>query len=194
MAHQLGGWKILLPDANKFMDWLSGKVEVRTLEDYMRYYNKLPSVLVPDSITELAKRSKWYANLIRKIATFLWETGAISLEERERIYALVRGQKSLRKTRAPSVEIEALRFTLDWLEAAGKHGHRLLYLVMYHSGARAEEAAHLLRVARDLQPITHERSIDDVGYVELGHSGARSAALQPREEALRVPLAPKGSL
>ena len=170
-----GGWKIFLPSADKFRDWLSSKVEARTLEDYMRYYNKLPSMLTPDSITELAKRSKWYANLIRKIASFLWESGAIGLEERERIYALVRGQKSLRKARAPSVEIEALRFTLDWLEAASRHGHRLLYLVMYYSGARAEEAAHLLRIAKDLQPITHERSIEDVGYVELGDTAVRVA-------------------
>ena len=170
-----GGWKILLLDANKFREWLSGKVEARTLEDYMRYYVKLPSVLTPGSITSLAKQSKWYTNLIRKIATYLWETGSITLEERERIYALVRGQKNLRRARAPSVEIEALRFTLDWLEAAGKHGHRLLYLVMYYSGARAEEAAHLLRIARDLQPITHERSIEDVGYVELGGTAVRVA-------------------
>ncbi|WP_156328058.1 integrase [Pyrodictium delaneyi] len=161
-------WKILLPDANRFRDWLSGKVEARTLEDYMRYYSKLPQVLTPDSITELAKRSKWYANLIRKIASFLWETGSITLEERERIYALVRGQRSLRKAKAPAVEAEKIRFTIDYLEAAGQHGYALLYKIMYYSGARAEEAEYLVRAAASLKPVSHQRSLEQTGYVELG--------------------------
>jgi len=39
---------------------------------------------------------------------------------------------------------------------------------MYHGGTRAEEAEQLVRIAKELEPITHERSLEETGYVDLG--------------------------
>ena len=39
---------------------------------------------------------------------------------------------------------------------------------MYHGGTRAEEAEQLVRIAKELEPISHERSLEDTGYAELG--------------------------
>lgn len=48
--------------------------------------------------------------------------------------------------------------------------YRLMYLVMYYSGARAAEAEHLIRTARELRPVTFDQALEYRGYTPIGRS------------------------
>ncbi len=158
------------PPRDVFRDWLSQRVHPRTLKDYMRYFDKLVSMYpggVPlTNVQDLAGK-KWPRYIIRKVAQYLWATGVISYEERARIEYLARAPKTLDAPRAPTVSIEEFKSGLERLEDPR---YRLAYLVMYYSGARAEEAVHLIQTARDLREITREQALRSTGFIVLGKS------------------------
>ena len=140
------GGKIIKPDRADFEAWLSRKIK-HSLKDYMSVFDKLPTVINFRDIPRLVK-NKWYANILRKIAEYLWEVKAISLEDKERIKALVKSvqprEKGKKKGKAPEVPFSEVVGTIKKIS---RRDYRLVYLVMAYSGARLDEACHLVNNA-----------------------------------------------
>jgi len=165
----MSGNFIVLPEAKKFFTWLSRQVEKTTLRDYERYFNKLPKVIKLEKLPKIVK-NKWYKNLLFKIAEFLWETGRISFEEKERIKALVK--RSLKKkperkrVKSEIVSIEDYGKTLEFLKEH-KPIYGKVYEIMYYSGARLEEAAYFLSNIRKFHRKLPQKEYKAIGYVDL---------------------------
>jgi intergrase/recombinase len=127
---------------------------------------RYPEGIPLSEIPKLSER-KWSRYLIRKVAQYLWGVGKIELEDKSRIEFLARSRKKLEAPRAPEVSIEDFRTSLarikDWR-------YRLVYLIMYYSGARIEEAVKLVKASKELKEVSHEESVRYRGYVNLGRA------------------------
>ncbi|MCE4625107.1 MAG: hypothetical protein F7C35_04505 [Desulfurococcales archaeon] len=156
------------PPREAWLSWL--QVEEQTRRAYASYYDKLraryPGGIPLSEIPELSQ-AKWYRYTIRKIAQYAWLQGMISLELRARVEELARAPGKREVPHAPQVSIEDFKRTI---EALGDGRYRLMYIIMYYSGARAAEAEYLIRVARGLQPVSFDQALEYRGYLELGRS------------------------
>ncbi len=145
------GGKIRKPPKRDFQAWLSRKVTLKTLKQLMSYFDKLPDEFAFKDIPRLVK-NKWYANVLRKIAQYLWEVRQLSLEDRERVFALVKGSvpKKVRQAKAPEV---SMREVVESLRKIKREDYRMVYLIMAYSGARLEEACYVLNKRGDFKAV-----------------------------------------
>jgi len=134
--------KLIKPAEPEFRQWLAKKVTERTLRDLMSYFGKLPKVIEYSRVPKLVK-NKWYASVLSKIAQFLWETGRIGIEDRERIKALVRGSVKRGDRRVHTPEVKAGDVASS-IKSVSRVDYRLVYEVMGYSGGRLKEACYLL--------------------------------------------------
>ena len=174
-------WKIPLPEPNQFGEWLLGsrKIAESTAKDYLSYLERLRreyGETIPVSVFPQLKNNSWMHRLLRLVTRYAWEHGWINAEDRDRALSMLslRGGRR-RRLKAPIVELENATFTIRLLEAVAERLriarlYHLMYLIMYYSGARGEEAEYLIRVAPELEPITHERGIEATGYIDLGEA------------------------
>ena len=156
------------PPREAWLSWL--QVEEQTRRAYASYYDKLraryPQGIPLSEIPELS-RAKWYRYTIRKIAQYAWLQGLIPLELKARAEELAKAPSTRETPHAPEVSIDDLKRTLELLEDPR---YRLMYIIMYYSGARLTEAEHLIRVARELKPVTFDQALEYRGYIVLGNS------------------------
>ncbi len=163
--------KILkLPGKREFLDWLG--VNQSTKRDYSRYYDKLATLYpqgIPFHVIPELSANKWQRNLVRKLAEYQWAQGRISWEDKLRIEALAKPPKGSQARRIQSIlyTVEDLKRTLELVQ---EPRYRLLYIIMYYSGARITEAIELLRIAKELDSIRLEEARRRRGYVVLGES------------------------
>ena len=154
------------PPREPWLGWL--QVDEATRWAYASYYDKLqamyPQGIPLEAIPELS-RAKWYRYTIRKLAQYAWLQGMISLELKARIEQLARAPAKREIPHAPDVSVEDLKRTL---EALRDGRYRLMYLIMYYSGARLAEAEHLIRTAKELRPLTFDQALEYRGYLSLG--------------------------
>lgn len=154
------------PPREPWLGWL--QVDEATKRAYASYYDKLrakhPQGIPLEAIPELS-RAKWYRYTIRKLAQYAWLQGMISLELKARVEQLARAPAKREIPHAPEVSIEDLKRTL---EALRDGRYRLMYLIMYYSGARLAEAEHLIRIAKELRPLTFDQALEYRGYMTLG--------------------------
>ena len=158
-----------LPGWQELESWL--RVSSRTIRDYKRYYERLtiayPGGVPYREIPELAK-NKWQRNLIRKIAEYQWARGRISWEDKLRVEALAKPPAGSQSRRVKSIvyTVEDLKRILELVQDPR---YRLLYIIMYYSGARITEAIRLLETAKTLGPVTPEQAKNGAkGYIPLG--------------------------
>lgn len=154
------------PDRQAWLLWL--QVEDETRKAYASYYDKLQAKYgdgIPlDEIPELSK-AKWYRYTIRKIAQYDWLQGMISLELKARVEQLARAPGKREIPHAPEVTLEDLKKALEELRDTR---YRLMYIIMYYSGARLAEAEYLIRVAQDLKPVSFDQALEYRGYYTIG--------------------------
>ena len=161
--------KLILPNWGSFSKWLGKQVSARTLRDYESYYHKLPQVIVVDQIPSLIK-NKWYRNVLSKVIEYLWETGRLSTDTRERLKALVKrslGVEERRKVKSREVALNEVLNALSFLKNR-RPDYYLVYIVMYYSGVRLEEACYFLRNINRFR-VRVERP-EPIGYVDLGRA------------------------
>jgi len=161
--------KLILPDWTAFSKWLGKQVSPRTLRDYESYYHKLPQIIVVDQIPGLVK-NKWYRNVLSKVIEYLWETGKLSTDTRERLKALVKrslGVEERRKVKSREIALSEVLGALDFLRNR-RWDYYIVYKIMYYSGARLEEACYFLRNINRFR-VRVERP-EPIGYVDLGNA------------------------
>lgn len=127
-----------------------------------------------DPLSEIPKPAarKWYRYTVRKIVQYQWLMGRISVEEKVHVEQLARARQKAEVPHAPALSVD------DFIESIKRiedERYRLAYLIMYFSGARAEEAARLLRGAVELRRVTHEQSLRYKGYVVVTGNAVRVA-------------------
>jgi len=167
----IGGKVIVLPGEEEFKQWLRKSISPGTLRDYMSYFRKLPKLIPYGKIPGIVK-NKYYRVVLNEIAEFLWETGKISWEDKERIKALTRkasGTPRSKKVRNVVVDAEEFLETMKYLRQHNPLAHRI-YEIMYFSGCRLEEAAYLLANVKMFFRKLPQREFKALGYIDLGEA------------------------
>ncbi len=144
-AEGLGNNWLKKPEPHQFFNWLSARVSPVTLEEYKRYFEKIPQTFGIKELLESREKTKWYRYTYSKIIEYLWMIGKIGFEDKERIRALLRVPGSSSK-KISSIKVNPFDFkrTIEYLSSQ-RPEIALVYEVMYYSGARLEEAVHLIR-------------------------------------------------
>jgi len=165
---KLSKTKLVLPSFEKFEIWLKQRISKNTLKNYRNYFYKLPNVIYLEDIPELVK-NKWYGNLLRLLAEYLWEIGVITLEEKERVKALVRSclKKTQNYVNEEIVDMDSFLQTMRFLRKRN-YLYYIVYEIMYYSGARLEEATYLIENYKSFLKRIPPHMVKTIGYVDLG--------------------------
>ena len=167
----ISGKVIVLPSAEEFYGWLRKTVSPGTLRDYMSYFSKLPKVIPYGKIPSIV-RNKYFRVVLNHVAEFLWETGRISYEDKERIKALTRkaaGTSGSKQVRNVVVDVGEFLETIRYLKQHSLLNHTV-YEIMYYTGCRLEEACYFLANVNTFRIRLPQREFLALGYVDLGEA------------------------
>ncbi len=124
----------------EFWEWLRLRVEERTARDYFNVIRRLRARGSIDP--SIAGELKGYERkALRKYVEFLWERGILSAEDRARWDAALK-VSSKADVRSYPVDVSSCVDTIRRLRLGSKL--RALYLLMYYSGCRLDEACRML--------------------------------------------------
>jgi len=128
----------------KFWDYLTKdrQLDLKTAKDYMNYLKKLNGKVIDYNLYLEIAGNKWKVKLVRLYLDYLYKTGRVSWEEKERLKSIFKVKKNNDGNDEYKIDVDNLvERTITMREGL----YRLILELLLYSGARLSEVVRMLR-------------------------------------------------